>query len=152
MRWFCRGVFVLFLVSVAFAQPQPSQNTPQGSLKVAIAGFKDSQGHLRIALCNSAENYTAIDDGTQMPFRQAEVEVVNPETQHVFEDLPFGFYAIKTSQDKNDNDKLDKSFIGKPTEPYGFSNNARGKRGPPSFEQTKFNFDTDGTVVTIQLR
>lgn len=49
--------------------------------------------------------------------------------------LPEGPLAISLFQDTNANGKLDKNGMGMPTEPYGFSNNAAGNFGPPTFEQ-----------------
>ena len=43
--------------------------------------------------------------------------------------------AIAVFQDIDGNGRLSKNQIGIPTEPYGFSNNARGLLGPPSFSR-----------------
>ena len=42
----------------------------------------------------------------------------------------------------NENEKLETNFIGIPEEEYGFSNNARGTFGPPSFESASFTLDS----------
>jgi uncharacterized protein (DUF2141 family) len=47
-------------------------------------------------------------------------------------------YAIAAYHDANGNEKLDENFFGIPKEGYGFSNNARGTFGPPSFEKAAF--------------
>ena len=47
-------------------------------------------------------------------------------------------YAIAAYHDVNNNEALDKNFFGIPKEGYGFSNNARGIFGSPSFEQAAF--------------
>ena len=51
--------------------------------------------------------------------------------------------AIAVFQDLDGNGTLSKNQIGIPTEPYGFSNNARGLLGPPSFRQAVFTI-SDG--------
>ncbi len=51
--------------------------------------------------------------------------------------LPQGTYAMAVFQDLNENEKLDKNFIGIPTEPYSFSNGAAGRFGPPSWEEAR---------------
>jgi uncharacterized protein (DUF2141 family) len=38
----------------------------------------------------------------------------------------------------NSNNKLDTYFFGLPKEKYGFSRNAKGFIGPPSFKKAKF--------------
>ena len=55
------------------------------------------------------------------------------------------------TQDLNNNDKLDKNFIGIPTEPYAFSNNVRPALRPPNFDECKFRVDASSKVVSIAL-
>lgn len=70
---------------------------------------------------------------------------------YVLKDIPLGTYAIAISQDVNGNGKQDTNWIGIPKEPYGFSNNAKGKMGPPDFEDAKFELTKD-LVINIELR
>ena len=53
------------------------------------------------------------------------------------EDLPHGEYALVVYYDENDNDRIDKNFIGIPKEPIGFSNRYEPK-GPPSYSRAAF--------------
>ncbi len=64
--------------------------------------------------------------------------------------LPEGPLAISLFQDTNANGRLDKNGMGMPTEPYGFSNNAAGNFGPPTFEQAVFT-PVAGQVTRITL-
>ncbi|WP_394700395.1 DUF2141 domain-containing protein [uncultured Bacteroides sp.] len=41
---------------------------------------------------------------------------------------------------------VDTKEFGIPTEKYGFSNNAKGRMGPPSFEQAKFELKNDRVI------
>ena len=65
-------------------------------------------------------------------------------------DLPPGEYAVSSYQDVNDNGKLDRYFIGKPKEPYGFSNNVK-PFGPPSYKDCKFNLTSSPKLISIKL-
>jgi uncharacterized protein (DUF2141 family) len=65
-------------------------------------------------------------------------------------DLPPGEYAVSTYQDINSNGKLDRYFIGKPKEPYGFSNNVK-PFGPPSYKDCKFNLTGASKLILISL-
>ncbi|WP_375433804.1 DUF2141 domain-containing protein [uncultured Hymenobacter sp.] len=64
--------------------------------------------------------------------------------------LPNGEWAVAITQDTNNNDKLDKNFVGIPTEPYAFSNNVRPKLSAPDFNDCKFVV-SGPKVVTIVL-
>ena len=67
-------------------------------------------------------------------------------------DLAPGDWAVALSQDINNNDKLDKNFLGIPTEPYAFSNNVRPTVAPPDFADCKFTVEGPGKVVNIALK
>jgi uncharacterized protein (DUF2141 family) len=65
-------------------------------------------------------------------------------------DLPPGEYAVSTYQDENNNGKLDRYIIGKPKEPYGFSNNVK-PFGPPSYKSCKFTLGNTPKLISISL-
>ncbi len=54
--------------------------------------------------------------------------------------------------DVDSDGRLDTLPIGLPTEPYGFSNNARGTFGPPAWRQATFGLTTGGARQVIRLR
>lgn len=65
-------------------------------------------------------------------------------------DLPQGEYAVSTYQDINSNGKLDRFVIGKPKEPYGFSNNVK-PFGPPSYKDCRFTLANSPKSISISL-
>ncbi|SHJ68122.1 Uncharacterized conserved protein, DUF2141 family [Hymenobacter daecheongensis DSM 21074] len=83
------------------------------------------------------------------------MRVVKPGGQNQIQlpiDLPDGEWAVAITQDINNNDKLDKNFLGIPTEPYAFSNNIRPTVSAPDFNQCKFMVKGSGKVVSIVLK
>jgi uncharacterized protein (DUF2141 family) len=62
-----------------------------------------------------------------------------------------GRYAIAVFHDTNGNGKLDRSFIGLPQEPYGFSNDV-GRRGFPSFEGALITVTDPTTTIVVPVR
>lgn len=64
--------------------------------------------------------------------------------------LPPGEYAVSTYQDVNSNGQLDRYFIGKPKEPYGFSNNVK-PFGPPNYKDCKFLHTNSLKIISISL-
>ncbi|MBD2768505.1 DUF2141 domain-containing protein [Hymenobacter sp. BT664] len=82
-------------------------------------------------------------------------KAVKPEGKREFTlpvDLPKGEWAVAITQDLNNNEKIDKNFIGIPTEPYAFSNNIRPTIAVPKFEECKFVVDKPGKVISIVLK
>ncbi|AFH48664.1 Hypothetical protein IALB_0952 [Ignavibacterium album JCM 16511] len=117
----------------------------KGRLIVKIKGLKNDQGTVKIALCNSSENYK--DDLS--PFKAAIIEIKNNQAIAVFDNLPAGNYAVKAFHDENNNDDFDTNFLGIPKEDYGFSNNVKGLFGPPSWDAAKFQLNKSNQIVEI---
>ena len=83
------------------------------------------------------------------------VKAVKPEGKSQFSlpiELPKGEWAVAITQDLNNNDKIDKNFVGIPTEPYAFSNNVRPTLAAPDLNECKFMVDGPGKVVSIVLK
>jgi uncharacterized protein (DUF2141 family) len=138
---------LLFVAGLAAAEEAPPAEDGRGSLTVVVPGLASNDGKVIIALFNSAEDFEKEGDIVSSAF-------VEPEDQRAvwtFGDLPFGEYALRLFHDANDNEKLDTNWMGIPKEPYGFSNDARGKFGPPGYEAAKFLFESDGMTLEIKL-
>ena len=74
------------------------------------------------------------------------VEKVNKNSFTKNVELKKGVYAISLFVDSNCNKIIDKNFLGIPTEQYGFSNNATGFLGSPSFKDASFNLVNDSNI------
>ncbi len=118
-----------------------------GELRVTVRGLPVEQGELRIALYDSASGFKAEKRfrGVILPARKGDVRAD-------FTDLPPGRYGIAVLQDLNGNGKLDTNFIGMPTEPYGFGNDAMGQMGPPGFDATTVQVGNGITETSLDLR
>jgi uncharacterized protein (DUF2141 family) len=135
----------LVFVGVSWAG---AESAAQGTLTVIPVGLESSRGTLLAQLSNAAATFEGEGDA----FRSAEVKVVEGQAVVVFEDLPHGDYALKIFHDENDNQKLDTNFVGFPKEKFGFSNDAMGRFGPPSFDQARFRFEEPATTLKIEMK
>jgi uncharacterized protein (DUF2141 family) len=88
--------------------------------------------------------------GQGAPVAQAMVDVAAGQHTATFT-VPAGDYAVKSFHDVNSDGQMNANPFGMPTEPYGFSNNARGNMGPASWAQAHFVVEGD-TAQTISLR
>lgn len=68
-----------------------------------------------------------------------------------FKGLAPGKYALIVYQDLNGNGQLDRNLVGAPTEPYGFSNDARGKMGPPNFDAAAVRVGAEDRSIVVTL-
>ena len=97
-----------------------------------------------MAIYNGEENFM------KKSFATRSEKVTSDKMILVFENLPAGDFGISTFHDVNHNEKLDTNFLGIPTERYGFSNNARGSFGPPSFNKAKVKV-SDNVKISINV-
>jgi uncharacterized protein (DUF2141 family) len=105
------------------------------------------KGVVRIALWHGEEGFPK-----GKPFRVAAADMTNGKATAAFNDLEPGDYAVSAFYDKNNDGKLDTNMVGKPTEPYGFSNDARGTFGPPKYQEARFTVTSAGQTVTVHLK
>tara|TARA_B110000285_G_scaffold128852_1_gene145086 strand:- start:563 stop:991 length:429 start_codon:yes stop_codon:yes gene_type:complete len=102
------------------------------------------EGILHLAIYNSKETFESDKGdkpGPQEGIVGGVIEFVEKGLYKRKFELPDGIYAIGLYVDSNKNEKLDTNFFGIPTEQFGFSNNAKGRFGPPSFESASFELD-----------
>jgi len=115
-------------------------------LRVTIHNVKSDQGKVLVALfrdpASFPDKYLA---GKQVPAQAGDVAVV-------FDNVDPGSYAVSAFHDRDGNGKLNRNLVGIPTEPYGFSRNARGRTGPPSFDDAKIDVGAAGAAIAIDLK
>lgn len=104
------------------------------NINIEVSGMQNHKGALFIGVFNSTENFPK----KEFAYQSVALQINSNIVKYQFENIPDGIYSIAIFHDTNSNGILDKNFLGIPTESYGFSNNARGLFGPPSFNDTKF--------------
>lgn len=119
--------------------------TDKHDLQVVVTGFDETKGTAIIGLFRSSDRFN------EMPWMAEKVLVSGNSLVVHFRDVPEGTYAISVIHDANDNGKIDKNFIGIPTEGFGFSNNVMGTFGPPGFSAASFHCPAS-QPVEIKLR
>lgn len=134
---------VIALVAALVAVP--ALGAPQAGLTLKVETAA-STGKVLISLFDSESSYSG-----GAPVAQAMIDIDAGQTEAVFADLPAGDYAAKMFYDVDGDGRMDTNPFGMPTEPYAFSNNARGHMGPATWEQTRVA--VSGPVTqTINLR
>ena len=113
------------------------------NLSVLVVGAKSTVGQVILSVFSSRENYL------KEPIYN-EIKAVDEFGEARFQlTLSRGDYAVSAVYDENGNDKLDTGFLGIPKELVAFSNNAKGRFGPPKFDDTVFRLDSE---LSIEIR
>jgi len=115
------------------------------SIEVKVQGVTGGKGKVLVAVCDKATFLKECVYSASAPAMQGETTVT-------VRDVPAGTWAVLSYQDANDNGKLDRNVLGIPKENYGFSRDARGRFGPPSFEDAAFVLQEEHIVSTVVLR
>jgi uncharacterized protein (DUF2141 family) len=134
---FLSTAFILFFIGALHAQY---------SLEVTVMNINEVTGSIRVGLFDSNE-----ENFLKTPLKGQIVKTSGKMVKVIFENIPKGIYAVSVIHDVNENNELDKNFIGIPKEGFGFSNNAMGSFGPPKFKEASFTIPETKTI-TVNLK
>lgn len=114
-------------------------------LTVTVEGIAKQQGSIMLGLFDEASyKGDGAVDGANLTVEGDSVTVT-------FEGLEPGEYAVRLYHDVNDDGELNTNPFGMPTEPYAFSNDAKGRFGPAKWDDAKFSVEAEGTAHTITM-
>lgn len=108
---------------------------PQQPLTVKVTRLHNNTGSVLVSLFREG---TGFPDDASRALAKQKATITDKGATVLFRDIPPGNYAVAILHDENNNQKMDKNFLGIPKEGYGFSNNASAAFGPPSFRKASF--------------
>lgn len=133
---------MLYLLFSLFLLPAGAETS------VEFNNIREAKGNLYIAVFDRKDTFWSPD--------QAGVKKIVPVSatgsmRVSLGVLPAGEYALSCFHDVNGNGKLDTNLLGIPSEPYGFSNNARPKFRAPYWSEAIFRLEGYARVLAIRL-
>ena len=135
----CAALVVAVGAGAAVAQSRGA------ALEVRTPGLT-AEGSVVVAVFDKEADWKSRD----RPVRTQKV-AAGPNSRVRIDGLAPGRYGLMVFHDKNNDERLNTWPIGMPSEPYGFSNNARGRFGPASWQAASFEVRGD-SVQTLRLR
>ena len=117
-------------------------------LSISFTNIQEAKGSLYIGVYNTEAGFMKEDKAC---FKKIVPVKTTGNISFDVSELKPGTYAISCFHDLNDNGKLDTNFMGIPSEPYGFSNNARPKFRAPKWSEAKFEVKAEGGQISIRL-
>jgi uncharacterized protein (DUF2141 family) len=150
-RWVVRFVGVILAAGILWhclAGSAHAAESGPAEIRVEILNLKDDQGDARCLIFNSEAGFPSEEDRA---VAKDSTKITNRTAGCRFHDLPVGSYAVSVLHDANGNRRLDTDWLGRPKEGFGVSNNARGKRGPPPFSASRFDYAGGTTTLRIGI-
>lgn len=136
------------ICSVALASAPFSAHA--ADLTVLIDNVADDAGQVLVGLFDKAENFPkAMLRGERV---SATMRDASGRVKVVFSGLAAGRYALSAFHDRDANGALNSNMMGLPTEPYGFSRDARGNFGPPAFADAALDVPEAGLTITLRVQ
>jgi uncharacterized protein (DUF2141 family) len=150
-----RGVAVLalaFALGIPTPTPataEPSCEAARASVVVRVSGVRNSQGSI-VAVLYGDRPEDFLKKGKRLarlhvPARPGRVEVCLPTPGP-------GVYAVAVFHDENGDLRLDRSWMGLPSEGYGLSNNPPPAWRWPQHSESAFKVAGDRVVLDVELR
>jgi uncharacterized protein (DUF2141 family) len=128
-------------ITAAYAAEAPAK------LEVAFTGIEVQKGAVMFGVYDSEEAY---NNGKSM--NGARVVADKADIATMIEGLPAGRYAIKAFHDIDGDGQMSSNPFGMPTEPFAFSNNAKGAMGPATWADAAFDVKFGGTKISITIK
>ena len=119
--------------------------TADAVVKITVAGVKAPQGFMMIALLDEK-------GWSGAPLARLRLAVTGATVTAVLAAPTPGRYGVKLFHDVNGDGNMDTNIVGFPTEPFGFSNDAPIRLGPPDFADAAFNVGPAGAAQLITLK
>lgn len=133
------GALALFLTSLASAATAAdlvlNLSTRASGGRIAVAVYRDAEAFRR----------------GEGPVASRMVPRTGAVTSVTITGLEPGRYAVAAFHDTDGNGDLTLWPIGLPREAYGFSNDARGRFGPPPFARAAFDLPATGATEAFRL-
>jgi len=138
-----------FAAALSCLLAAPAASALAATVEVHVTGVAAGKGSVKVAVCDQAHFLKQCLYSGSAPARAGDNTIA-------VRDVPAGSWAVLAYQDENENGELDRNLIGIPSENYGFSRDARGKFGPPSFEDAAIQVREEGngavTVAAVKLK
>lgn len=140
----------LIAAALTLGSPASAEDAapPDGTITVRVWNLQNDKGQVGCSLYSKKDGFPM--DSTKADARMM-VQPSGKKATCVFKDVKPGTYAVSMMHDENKDEELETSFVGRPKEWWGVSNDVPSERfGPPKYEKATFKFD--GKIKTLKIK
>jgi uncharacterized protein (DUF2141 family) len=148
--YFYRCIFLnILLVIVGESSYSQSKETGQGKISITITNIRNSTGQINANLFNNKDGFPG---NYKKACKISRIKAIGIISQVIeFNNLEYGEYAIAIIHDEDQDNQMKTGLFGIPKEGYGFSNNIKGKLGPPDYCDALIKLDKKSLEINIQM-
>jgi uncharacterized protein (DUF2141 family) len=141
---------VALVGTVSFGATALADPPPTAKIVVNVGKLQNTNGSVQCRLYRSAPGFPEHPaDGAS----EKRTPIAGESATLSFENVTAGTYAVSCLHDENNNRKIDKNFLGIPTEGYGVSNNKTYALSAPKWAESTFTVEAGKDVsLGIKLR
>lgn len=118
------------------------------SMQITVLGVREASGTITVDVHDDDPAKFLKSGGKLARIR---VPATQGETHFCISVPKAGIYALALYHDRNANTKLDKTWIGLPSEPFGLSNNPPRRLAIPKHRDSAFEVNGPRTPVVVDL-
>ena len=126
-----------------------AEEVGEDAVAIEVTGAVNDSGKIAIAIFDAQTNFNQPTEAT-LAYAGDIVEGVT--TWRIPREVLPSRFAVAAYHDENADSELNRNRFGIPTERYGFSSNARGIVGPPSFGEAVISRPESGETIVITIR
>ena len=132
--------------------PAGAAETGRATLTVTFDNVRSTRGVIRALLFDADRGAKGFPGAVKHARERRVVTLAPGETPTLtFAGLAPGTYAVSAYHDENNNDRMDMTWYGKPTEGSAVSNNPRPRMRAPRFEEARFEVPAGGKAISLRL-
>jgi uncharacterized protein (DUF2141 family) len=131
------------------AFPDEAKTNDTGRIVVRVLDARNCDGDLGIALFSDKEGFPG---KVEHAYKKGGLNEIGESNLYVFENVPYGTYAVSVIHDETRTGELHNNCFGIPKDGVGTSNNPHFFLGPPSFECASFQLNSAEVEIEVRLK
>ncbi len=141
---------IALIASAGAVQAQTCTGPAGGArLYVNVNGLRAATGQVAVTIYPDNARRFLAPGGKLLRVR---ARAAAPTTRVCFNLPGAGTYAIAIYHDANGDEDFNRNLVGRPTEGFGFSNDAPALAALPAFRDVRFTIPAGDTTIRIQTR
>jgi uncharacterized protein (DUF2141 family) len=147
---YLRPVLLLLLAACATAGVTSLVRRDGGpdALVVVVEKVRNADGDILVSVF---ENASGFPNDPEKALHTARVSAVTPSTTVEIEGVAAGRVAVAVLHDENGNGSMETDWLGRPTEGWAVSNDARGRFGPPSYDDAIVELSGGRATIHVNM-